>query len=40
MDTNDGVGMDCGSGDGLDGGGQRGKNWDSWNRINKNKIKF
>lgn len=31
-----GVRMHCGAGDGQDGGGQRVKNWDSYNRINKN----
>ena len=34
-----GMGMDCGSwGVGLGGGGQRGKRWDTYTGINKNKI--
>ena len=34
MDIDNGEGDDCGSEEGgLDGGGQRGKNWDNCNRI-------
>ena len=32
-------GLTVGVGDGLSGGGQRGKNWDNCNRINKNNNK-
>ena len=38
MDMDNGEGIDCGSAGGawLVGGGQRGKNWDNYNRINNN----
>ena len=36
MDLGNSVGKDCGVGDGMGGGGQRGKNWDNCNGINKN----
>ena len=32
-----GVVIDCEAGGGLGRGGQRGKNWENFNRINKNK---
>ena len=32
MGMDNGVGIDCGVG-GVGGGGQRGKNWDNYNRI-------